>query len=505
MLSRSLTSFLAVALPLCSGVAAVPSGTVKPRADALAACAASMNSVLPSPTPPGYGFSGNVRQYYVAAEEIEWNYAPTGWDNWLGVPLNLSPRAQVAGATAYGTTWLKALYRGYTDATFSTKSPQPPWQGTLGPTLRSEVGDMVEIMFVNKLSKNYASMHSMGLAYTKYNEGSDYPNNTAPGQQVNLPPAEAVPPGIAPGDCVVYKWFVDDNAGPPAGQHAAVHSYHSYLALQQDANAGLIGAQIVYAPGQMAPTMANYREFPLLYMIYNEMDSFLSGQNAAALQSKNPSYSGPWYGSGSGSGSGAAPSGSGPGAPSSGTPSSGAPSGGAKPNTNNAHSRRSPQSAAGAQSYGAGEDGSYGAINTDALYSGNYSVWHPQLVNLAGANQFMGAPSFYSMNGYIFANNPTYEMCLNDKVIWYTMAYGSMSHVFHMHGNGFYYNGVGMPSISINDGEMKTLYMNATGAGRWQVMCHVHMHQTMGMVSNYQVHFAGQCPLPALGSQATIR
>ncbi|TKA65742.1 hypothetical protein B0A49_05267, partial [Cryomyces minteri] len=431
-----------------------------------------------------------------------------------------------------------ALYRGYTDATFSTKSPQPPWQGTLGPTLRSEVGDMVEIMFVNKLSKNYATMHSMGLAYSKYDEGSDYPNNTAPGQQVNLPSAEAVPPGIAPGDCVVYKWFVDDNAGPPAGQPAAAHSYHSYVALQQDTNAGLIGAQIVYAPGQMAPTMANYREFPLLYMIYNEMDSFLSGQNAAALQSKNPSYSGPWYGSGSGSGSGsgAAPSGSG-----SGAPSSGAPSGGAKPNTNtntntnNAHSRRSPQAAAGAQSYGGGEGGSYGAINTDTLYSGNYSVWHPQLVNLAGANQFMGAPSFYSMNGYIFANNPTYEMCLNDKVIWYTMAYGSMSHVFHMHGNGFYYNGVGMPSISecslppvvppniglailnlssgrcwltvrsssfagINDGEMKTLYMNATGAGKWQVICHVHMHQTMGMVNNYQVHFAGQCPLPALGS-----
>lgn len=44
-----------------------------------------MNDVLPSPTPPGYVFSGNVRKYYVAAEEVEWNYAPTGWDNWLGV------------------------------------------------------------------------------------------------------------------------------------------------------------------------------------------------------------------------------------------------------------------------------------------------------------------------------------------------------------------------------------------------------------------------------------
>lgn len=47
--------------------------------------------------------------------------------------------------------------------------------------------------------------------------------------------------------------------------------------------------------------------------------------------------------------------------------------------------------------------------------------------------------SFYTINGYIFANNPVYEMCLDDNVIWYLNAYGSMSHVFHMHGNSFMY------------------------------------------------------------------
>jgi len=46
-----------------------------------------MNGALPSATPPGFAFSGNVRQFYIAAEEIEWNYAPTGWDNWLGVRI----------------------------------------------------------------------------------------------------------------------------------------------------------------------------------------------------------------------------------------------------------------------------------------------------------------------------------------------------------------------------------------------------------------------------------
>lgn len=74
---------LATALPFC--VVATPIETHETREESLSACAASMNGVLPSPTPSGYDFSGNVRKYYVAAEEVEWNYAPTGWDNWLGV------------------------------------------------------------------------------------------------------------------------------------------------------------------------------------------------------------------------------------------------------------------------------------------------------------------------------------------------------------------------------------------------------------------------------------
>jgi len=42
-----------------------------------------MNGSLP--TTSGFTFNGTVRRYYVAAEEVEWDYAPTGWDNWLGV------------------------------------------------------------------------------------------------------------------------------------------------------------------------------------------------------------------------------------------------------------------------------------------------------------------------------------------------------------------------------------------------------------------------------------
>jgi hypothetical protein len=49
----------------------------------LASCSASVDGTVPSSS--GFNFSGTIRRYYVAAEEVEWDYAPTGWDNWLGV------------------------------------------------------------------------------------------------------------------------------------------------------------------------------------------------------------------------------------------------------------------------------------------------------------------------------------------------------------------------------------------------------------------------------------
>ncbi|KAI5258094.1 Cupredoxin [Aureobasidium subglaciale] len=393
-------------------------------------CTASMDGQLPTYTPASFEFSGNIRQFYVAAEEVEWDYAPTGWDNWLGVPLSDSPRAKMAGILRSGTIFTKALYRGYTDATFSKQTDQSPFQGTQGPTLRAEVGDMIEIMFINNLQNFYATMHSMGLAYGKGSEGADYPNATSVNINATIPEENAVPPvqkGVAPGGCVVYKWLVTDNAGPAKGIPAKTHSYHSYVSLYHDSAAGLIGPTIVYAKGMMESTMASHREIPLLYMIYDENVSFLSGVNAQKLTGQN--YT----------------------------------------------------------------------LDVPQIYSSNQSIWYPQVTNIAGSSQFSGAPKFHTMNGYVFANNPTFQMCLNDKVIWYVNAYGSASHIFHMHGNGFKYENISQYAISINDGVGKTLYMDATGPGLWQVICHVDNHQAKGMVANYKV-FQNNCPLPSLSS-----
>jgi hypothetical protein len=72
-----------------------------------------------------------------------------GWDNWLGVPMNESFRAQtwgyLASNSSIGTTYDKALYRGYTGPDFTEQSEQPDWLGFNGPILRGEVGDMIEV------------------------------------------------------------------------------------------------------------------------------------------------------------------------------------------------------------------------------------------------------------------------------------------------------------------------------------------------------------------------
>ena len=188
---------------------AVPTTTTAPtNSTPLQQCIATFNGALPNIIPTDFHYSGQVRRYYIAAEEEIWDYLPSGWDNWLGVPLSVSPRARLAGYTALdslGTKWQKAVYRGYTDVTFATRTPQPATQGIQGPTLRAEVGDMIEILFINKLPQNYASMHSMGLAYSKLNEGSLYPNYTASVKVDQIAPVgDAVPPG----QCAVYKWLV---------------------------------------------------------------------------------------------------------------------------------------------------------------------------------------------------------------------------------------------------------------------------------------------------------
>ena len=230
----------------------------------------------------GVGASGGrVRTYYVAAEEVEWDYAPLGIDIMTGEPFEGASAAYTQpGPNQIGHLYRKAIYREYTDGSFETRKPRPAeddYLGLLGPILRAEVGDTIEIVFKNKASRPY-SMHPHGVFYEKPSEGSMYLDNVPDEQKIGA----MVPPGAT----FTYEWEVPERAGPgPNDPNSIVWLYHSHVNEYKDIAAGLVGAITVARPGQTnadgTPKDVD-REIFALFANFNENQSWYIEENVAA-------------------------------------------------------------------------------------------------------------------------------------------------------------------------------------------------------------------------------
>src|SRR5262245_36011693 len=65
-----------------------------------------------------------TRTYYIAADEVEWDYAPSGVNLIAGRPFNDEEKKYMEpGPTLIGRRLKKAQYREYTDGTFKTLKP----------------------------------------------------------------------------------------------------------------------------------------------------------------------------------------------------------------------------------------------------------------------------------------------------------------------------------------------------------------------------------------------
>ena len=213
-----------------------------------------------------------TRRYYVAAEEVVWDYAPSGKDEISGQPFDAISRPFMeAGPRTIGRKYLKALYREYTDSTFTTLKPRPPqWEhlGFLGPLIRAEVGDTIRVVFRNK-TRHPASMHPHGVFYNKDSEGAPYADRSGA--------AEKKDDGVPTGGTHTYVWPVPERAGPGRGDPASVFwMYHSHVDEPKDANSGLIGPMIITRAGRGKPDGVPKdvdREFINMFMIYDENQS----------------------------------------------------------------------------------------------------------------------------------------------------------------------------------------------------------------------------------------
>jgi len=226
--------------------------------------------------------AARTRTYYIAADNVTWNYVPGGRDGIAGQPYADTAFLAKAKPRPVSTTYHKVLYREYTDSSFRTLKPRPlEWQhlGFLGPLIRAVVGDTLRVVFRNNANRPY-SIHPHGVFYDKNAEGVPYDDGTKGGDKAD--------DGVAPGATYTYVWQVPARAGPgPMDGSSVMWMYHSHVDEVPDINTGLFGPMIVTARDKAradgSPVDVD-REIVASFMQVHEEDSWIANENGISKQ-----------------------------------------------------------------------------------------------------------------------------------------------------------------------------------------------------------------------------
>jgi FtsP/CotA-like multicopper oxidase with cupredoxin domain len=219
-----------------------------------------------------------VRIYFIAADEIAWDYAPSGQEQAMGHPFDeFEKNYMERGPHKIGRVYKKVVYREYFDAKFDrlrSRTAEEEHLGIVGPILYGEVGDTIKVVFKNNASRPY-SMHPHGVFYTKNSEGSGYEDGTSGEDKAD----DVVPPGTTH----TYVWEIPERAGPgPNDPSSVAWLYHSHVDELRDVASGLFGAIVVTARGKARvdghPADVD-REFVSLMITINENESWYLDEN----------------------------------------------------------------------------------------------------------------------------------------------------------------------------------------------------------------------------------
>ncbi|XP_075057997.1 ceruloplasmin [Mixophyes fleayi] len=193
--------------------------------------------------------AGTVRHYYIAAEEIVWDYGPTSINQFTGEKLD-HPDSQSAtffeqNEKRIGGRYKKVVYVEYTDSTFTKqkkRSSEEAHLGILGPVILAQVGDLMKVTFKNKASRPY-SMQAHGVSYTKDMEGAVYKTGNIAEDTSKEKNGHS---HVAPGDTVIYEWDVPDSVGSTTHDlNCLPWLYYSSVDVVRDTNSGLVGPLLV--------------------------------------------------------------------------------------------------------------------------------------------------------------------------------------------------------------------------------------------------------------------
>ncbi|XP_074525120.1 ceruloplasmin [Halichoeres trimaculatus] len=230
---------------------------------------------------------GELRQYFIAAEEEVWDYSPT-------IPSEGEADMFVTrGPNRLGSRYKKARYVEYTDNTFTTKmlrSPEEEHLGILGPVLRAEEKDTIRVVFKNKASRPY-TIQPHGVQYNIEQDGTLYHNELEESytdkklRELKRQPRVVTPPpaaSVRPGAVHTYEWMVPVGAGPTEGEaDCLTYLYYSAVDPVKDTNSGLVGPLLVCRPKSLKrQAQKNYqKEFHLMATVFDENLSWYLDDN----------------------------------------------------------------------------------------------------------------------------------------------------------------------------------------------------------------------------------
>uniref|UniRef100_A0A674AX89 ferroxidase n=2 Tax=Salmo trutta TaxID=8032 RepID=A0A674AX89_SALTR len=240
--------------------------------------------------------SGEVREYFIAAEEVLWDYAPSQVNHGTGQPLNTDGDSETffqRGNDRIGGKYKKVHYKEYTDNTFTVQKERTPEElhlGILGPVIRAEEEDTIKVVFKNKASRPF-SMQPHGVQYSVEQSGTLYYNELEESytakklreikketRTVTPPPAALVKPGTTH----TYEWVVPKDGGPVADDADCItYFYYSAVDPVKDTSSGLVGPLLVCKKKTLKKGKQKNvnKEFHMLATVFDENLSWFLDDN----------------------------------------------------------------------------------------------------------------------------------------------------------------------------------------------------------------------------------
>ncbi|KFV47623.1 Coagulation factor VIII [Gavia stellata] len=224
-------------------------------------------------------FQGEVRQYFIAAVEVMWEYRNQRPQHFLKATDPWSGRRKPF------QQYRKVVFREYMDDTFTQpllRGELDEHLGILGPYIRAEVEDVIMVTFKNLASRPF-SFHSTLQAYEEVQD-------TTQGGEV-----------VQPGELRKYSWKVVPQMAPTTQEFdCKAWAYFSNVDLEKDLHSGLIGPLIICRRGVLSFVFRRQlavQEFSLLFTIFDETKSWYFLENMerncrppCRIQQENPDF-----------------------------------------------------------------------------------------------------------------------------------------------------------------------------------------------------------------------